>query len=126
MPELDLEFNGDLILDQEGGLQHAAPGDALRQRIFRRVLTNPGEYIYHVDYGIGLGDLVGRTMNRDQIEKLKQRVIQGILEDAETDKSFFPEIKITEPGYKRMDIFARFKTISGVQDGLLIQLEDIE
>lgn len=127
MPDLDLEpLTGDFVLDQEGGVSFAAPGDALRQRIFRRIITNPDGYIYHPEYGLGLGQLIGRAMTRDQKEKLKQKIIQGILEDAETDKSVYPTITITEPALKRMDIHASFQTITGISSQILIQVDDID
>ncbi len=133
---LDLEWNHDLILSQAGGLVLAYDWDAMRQRIFRRILTNPvfrdtdgtivpPGYFYHPLYGLGLKYVVGQVMTRDNKEKLKQRVTQGILEDAETDPSFLPEVSISEPGFKRMDVYASFRTKLGVQESLFFEVSEI-
>ena len=39
----------------------AGDGAALtQQRVLRRLLTNPGDYIWQLGYGAGLGQFVGR------------------------------------------------------------------
>jgi hypothetical protein len=40
----------------------------VQQRIIRRLLTNPGDYIWHVDYGTGLGRNVGEPCSSGYIE----------------------------------------------------------
>ena len=51
--------------------------DRGRQRIIRRLLTNPGDYTWHPDYGAGLGRLVGETRNRYAIEsRIRSQIMQ--------------------------------------------------
>lgn len=38
------------------------------QRVLRRLLTNPGDYIWHLDYGAGLPRYVGRLNRPGEIE----------------------------------------------------------
>lgn len=38
------------------------------QRIIRRLLTNPGDYVWHTDYGAGLGSYVGEPYSPSLIE----------------------------------------------------------
>ena len=38
-----------------------------QQRVLRRLLTNPGEYIWQLDYGAGLARFIGEPVNPSQI-----------------------------------------------------------
>ena len=38
-----------------------------QQRVLRRLLTNPGEYIWQLDYGAGLARFIGQPVNPSQI-----------------------------------------------------------
>ena len=59
MPDLAHEFGADLQAGPTGDLA-LADGAALgRQRVLRRLLTNPGDYIWHPTYGAGLARFVG-------------------------------------------------------------------
>lgn len=51
--------------------------DRGRQRIIRRLLTNPGDYRWHPEYGAGLGRLVGETRDRYAIEsRIRSQIMQ--------------------------------------------------
>jgi len=52
-------FGEDLFCDPAGSLREAS-GDLLtRQSILRRLCTNPGAYLWHVDHGAGLPARIG-------------------------------------------------------------------
>jgi phage baseplate assembly protein W len=38
-----------------------------QQRVLRRLLTNPGDYIWQLDYGAGLARFIGQPINALQI-----------------------------------------------------------
>jgi len=38
-----------------------------QQRVLRRLLTNPGDYIWQIEYGAGLGRFIGQPTNALQI-----------------------------------------------------------
>ncbi len=60
MPDLAHEFGADLQAGATGDLA-LAEGPALgRQRVLRRLLTNPGDYIWQPGYGAGLAAFVGQ------------------------------------------------------------------
>ncbi|MEJ7685616.1 MAG: phage tail protein [Variovorax sp.] len=54
-----------------GDLSDSATGDVLQvegleqtsQRILRRLLTNPGDYIWHPNYGAGVGKKIGTLLD---------------------------------------------------------------
>lgn len=59
MADLALQFGGDLSVSPSGDLLLAGGSLQTQQRILRRLLTNPGDYIWHPGYGAGLGQYVG-------------------------------------------------------------------
>jgi len=59
MSDLALEFGGDLLVGPTGDLLLADGSTLTEQRVLRRLLTNPGDYIWQITYGAGLGQFVG-------------------------------------------------------------------
>ncbi|MGN6085781.1 phage tail protein [Trinickia sp.] len=67
-------------------IQFSASGDdltatgvqELNQRIVRALLTPPGTYIWHPEYGAGLGRFVGRALSNEQFTEIKS-LIQSVL-----------------------------------------------
>ncbi|WP_297490619.1 hypothetical protein [Acidocella sp.] len=60
MVDLALQFGGDLGVGPTGDLALADMGALTQQRVLRRLLTNPGDYIWQLSYGAGLGQFVGQ------------------------------------------------------------------
>jgi hypothetical protein len=48
----------------------ASGGTLTQQRVIRRLLTNPGDYLWGLTYGAGLGQMVGQPVNTDAIEAI--------------------------------------------------------
>lgn len=59
MGDLSLTFGGDLGFGNGGDLAVASGSTLTEQRVLRRLLTNPGAYIWQLSYGAGLGQFVG-------------------------------------------------------------------
>ncbi len=73
-------IGSDLSASGSGDIQTATGTVRGQQRILRRLLTNPGDYIFHPEYGAGLPKYVGRIAD---IAKIKALVTgQMLLEDA--------------------------------------------
>ena len=67
MADLAHDFGTDIVLAPDGDIA-LADGPALtRQRALRRLLTNPGAYIWDVNYGAGLGAMVGEAADAARI-----------------------------------------------------------
>lgn len=62
------EWAGDVVANSSGDLTVADGTDAINQRLYRRLLTNPGDYIWNLDYGAGLGRFVGDPANHSIIQ----------------------------------------------------------
>lgn len=68
MPDLSHQWGSDFSIGPTGDLAVAA-GPALgQQRVLRRLLTNPGEYIWQPDYGAGLARFIGYPASPLQIQ----------------------------------------------------------
>lgn len=62
------EWGGDLNVSPSGDLAVTVGPPVVKQRILRRLLTNPGTYIWNLGYGAGLPGFIGTTSARGQIE----------------------------------------------------------
>ncbi len=63
MPDLSLQWGGDLSLSPTGDLALANGAELTRQRILKRLITNQGDYIWQPNYGAGLAGFVGQPTN---------------------------------------------------------------
>jgi hypothetical protein len=80
LADLDHFIGADLAPSGSGDLQAATGTLRGQQRVLRRLLTNPGDYIFHPEYGAGLPRYVGETADVPKIKALVQG--QMLLEDA--------------------------------------------
>ncbi len=70
MPDLSQQWGADLTIGSTGDLAVAAGAELGQQRVLRRLLTNPGDYIWQPDFGAGLARFVGRPANILQIRAI--------------------------------------------------------
>ena len=68
MYDLFHEWGTDLAVGSGGDLALSAASDTINQRVLRRLLTNPGDYLWNLNYGGGLGQFVGVPANPADIE----------------------------------------------------------
>lgn len=71
---------GDLEVASAGDLRTASGSNRAKQRILRRLLTNPGDYLFHPEYGAGLGKKVGEPVRPGEWRTLIRG--QMLLEDS--------------------------------------------
>jgi hypothetical protein len=64
------EWGADLSVGPTGDISVAPVQTEVQKRIVRRLLTNPGDYIWHMDYGAGLGTYVGEPFSSKSIENV--------------------------------------------------------
>lgn len=62
------DWGGDLAIGPSGDIGVAPVQIEVQQRIIRRLLTALGDYIWHTDYGAGLGSYVGKLYSSASIE----------------------------------------------------------
>jgi len=71
---------GDLNISPAGDLRPVSSMERGKQRILRRLMTNPGEYLFHPEYGAGLGAKVGDVVHVNEWKALIRG--QLLLEEA--------------------------------------------
>jgi phage baseplate assembly protein W len=70
MIDIFLEWAGDLSVGSTGDLALASGPNTTNQRVYRRLLTNPGDYLWQLDYGGGLAQFVGTPAEPADIESV--------------------------------------------------------
>jgi len=68
MYDLALQWGGDLATGPTGDLALVSGSLLGQQRVLRRLMTNPGDYIWQLGYGAGLAQFIGQPSNISQIE----------------------------------------------------------
>ena len=68
MNDLFHVWETDLTTSATGDLALVSGSVLGQQRVLRRLLTNPGDYIWHTDYGAGLAAFVGTPANEALIK----------------------------------------------------------
>jgi phage baseplate assembly protein W len=61
------QFGADLMIGATGDLLAVNAPLLTQQRVLRRLLTNPGDYIWQPTYGAGLAQFVGQPVNAAHI-----------------------------------------------------------
>lgn len=85
-------IGSDLQRSNTGGVSRANGADRSRQRVLRRLLTNPGAYPSHPGYGAGLPQLIGEDLN---IEALKAKIAGQMLLEPSVAPAPAPVVKVT-------------------------------
>jgi hypothetical protein len=76
MADLHMSWAGDLSISPTGDIE-VVTGPAMgTERVLRRLLTNPADYIWHPEYGAGLARFVGGPMDAAGTEALIRQQVQ--------------------------------------------------
>ena len=68
--DLDQYIGGDLSVSLSGDLQTCSGVLRSEQRLYRRLLTNPGSYLFELTYGAGVGLAVGQPQMAATVKAL--------------------------------------------------------
>ncbi len=90
MSDAALSWNNDLSSSSTGDIALSSGLLLGRERVLRRLLTNPGEYLWQPDYGAGLGAFVGMPCD---VSAIKARIRSQIF--LESAVARVPEPTIT-------------------------------
>ncbi len=85
-------ITGDLALSSGGDLATVSGLDLSKQRVLRRLLTNPGDYIWRPTYGAGLPAQVGSTTSAARLQAL---ILSQMLMEPSVAPSPAPVITVT-------------------------------
>lgn len=70
MPDLFHQYGADLAVGPGGDLASVAGTLLGQQRVLRRLLTNPGDYVWNPGYGAGLAQFVGQPASASRIRSV--------------------------------------------------------
>ncbi len=91
MPDIFHQFGSDLLASPAGDVAAVDQPTLGQQRVLRRLLTNPGDYIWQLGYGAGLAQFVGQPVDAARI----QGVIRSqIFREAAVARSPEPQISV--------------------------------
>ena len=91
MPDIAHDFGSDMVLAPNGDVALASGTALTQQRVLRRLLTNPGDYIWDVNYGAGVGAMVGQTVDARRIAAI---VRAQMFQEASVAKNPLPTVSV--------------------------------
>lgn len=107
--DVDHNYGEDISLTSLNDIAHSSGLIRSQQRVLRRLLTNPGDYIWHSNYGAGLAKYIGQSLNTERFDEIKSTIISQIFLEDSVSKETQPEI-----------------FIQTIQGGIFIQINYIE
>jgi hypothetical protein len=105
MADIDHQWGSDLSFGSTGDIA-AVIGSALgQQRVLRRLLTNPLDYIWQITYGAGLAGFIGQPTNTLQI---RATIRSQIFKEQAVAQNPEPTISVTvDPGGATGDVYVQ-------------------
>lgn len=105
MADIDHQWGSDLSFGSTGDIA-AVTGSALgQQRVLRRLLTNPLDYIWQITYGAGLPGFIGQPTNTLQI---RATIRSQIFKEQAVAQNPEPTISVTvNPGGATGDVYVQ-------------------
>jgi hypothetical protein len=105
MEDAALLWGGDLSAGPTGDIA-LATGSALgQQRVLRRLLTNPGDYIWHLQYGAGLAKFVGQICN---VADIKAGIRSQIFMESAVARLPEPEVDVQNAQNGSVYVYIRY------------------
>ncbi len=112
---LYLEYGGDFVLSQTGGLLLATGWDEIRQAVERILFTNPAsvspsgepeapDYIFVPSFGTGLRRQVDMPLNQAAVAGMVQKIRQAVMQVAAVSPSIPPQVGFARPSLETLVI----------------------
>lgn len=91
-------FGNDLSLTTQGDIATSDNEELAEEAIVRRLLTNPGTYFWHPEYGAGIGRFIGEALSTGNFDAIKNIVTSQILLESTVAQSPRPKVDFTSLG----------------------------
>lgn len=88
----DIFFDNDYRITDKGDFQLLSGVANLRQSIYHRLITKPGEYKFVPDYGVGITTYVKRKRTNSNLDRMKNAIRDNLLRDPRI--SAIPKISV--------------------------------
>jgi hypothetical protein len=99
--DLQHQFGSDLAVGPTGDLAMANGPVLGQQRVMRRLLTNPGDYIWQVGYGAGLARFVGQPAD---VLHIRAVIRSQIFKERTVARTPEPVIEVTSDGARSVSV----------------------
>jgi len=96
--ELYQNYGFDLQLLPNAQLELVDNGLETQQRILRRLMTNPGAYLFAPDYGAGLGLYIGQNLSNALEHQIKGVITRQMFLENTVVQSPPPKISLSQNG----------------------------
>lgn len=77
----DLYFRNDYEITSAGDFLLLSGLDNLREAIYRRLLTRPGEYKFVPSYGVGIMSFIKKKINTTTLDELRTTIEEQLLQE---------------------------------------------
>jgi phage baseplate assembly protein W len=77
----DIYFSDDFVVTPDGDWKAVEGVEAMRQAVYRRLITRPGEYRARPEYGVGITDYLKEAKTPAMMADLKTRIRTNLLLD---------------------------------------------
>ena len=91
MPDLYHYISADIAASANGDLLLADSVMLSQQNVLRRLLTNPGDYIWHPTYGAGLPAMIGQPIDVPTVQSI---IIQQMFLEDSVSRSPLPVVTV--------------------------------
>lgn len=106
MPDVSQQWGSDLVASANGDLLTSDSVQLSQEMVLRRLLTNPGDYIWHPDYGAGLPAMIGLPIDVAKVTSIIQ-------------SQMFLEASVVQAP-------APVITVSSIPNGMFVEIDYIE
>src|SRR5712671_2936351 len=83
---VDIRFDDDVLVTASGDYATVEGYAALKQAIYIRLITTPGEYAVFPDFGCGVARWVKKRMSKSDQDSLRQTIIEQLSKEERIQK----------------------------------------
>ena len=105
MSDNALMWGGDLAAGNTGDLSQLTGVALSQQRVLRRLLTSPGDYLWDLNYGAGLGRFVGSPTN---VAAIRSAIRSQIFQEASVARLPEPFIDVQSSSAESVYVSIRY------------------
>lgn len=74
----DVGFRSDFLITAGGDYVRVGGVENVKQAIYRRLITRPGEFRFRPTYGVGIQDFVKKPPTKAVLDTLRQRIVDQL------------------------------------------------
>lgn len=91
MSDAFLVWSGDFLASPTGDLGTSSASMLGQQRVLRRLLTNPGDYLWNLGFGAGLGQFIGAPCD---VEVIRASIRSQIFKESAVARTPEPSVDV--------------------------------